>query len=370
MQVKISNSELKPDSTTRVIDTYAFCNKCRFSGTGEWGMTNDHLGTPRYITAGNAQPNVARGQLAGQQAFGPYGEEMRGTFNTSNGQTQALPTGYAPITGYTGHLNEDLTGLIYMKGRYYSPLWHRFINSDQGVDPNSINQYAYVGGRPFMATDPSGMQMWCLFKTIIYGYIDKDGNKVEQFRSIPVLIGGCFDDEDGKGGGNSGQGQQTQQQIKKDCEEYAERLVALASSYRSNYLFGKMAFGKDLFDKAFKGNVASSLGLVTSSKKTPYDESGFNDRLIRDEQRQDVFRHIGGAIGTMAYYGDFGKLLLVGQTLSDLGQYIIKDRDESIAEIHGNIAGALLGPSFDLFFYGLKPDESLKNDIMRILCEK
>jgi RHS repeat-associated protein len=83
---------------------------------------------------------------------------MRGTFNTSNGQTQTLPSGYAPITGYTGHLNEDLTGLIYMKGRYYSPLWHRFINSDQGVDPASINQYAYVGGSPFMATDPSGMK--------------------------------------------------------------------------------------------------------------------------------------------------------------------------------------------------------------------
>jgi hypothetical protein len=47
-----------------------------------------------------------------------------------------------------------------MKGRYYSPLWHRFINSDQGVDPNSINQYAYVGGSSFMATDPSGMQIY------------------------------------------------------------------------------------------------------------------------------------------------------------------------------------------------------------------
>jgi RHS repeat-associated protein len=119
-------------------------------------LHNDHLGTPRYITAGNAQPNVARGKIAGEQAFGPYGEEMRGTFNINN-QTLQLPSGYAPVTGYTGHLNEDLTGLIYMKGRYYSPLWHRFINSDQGVDPASINQYAYVGGRPFMATDPSGL---------------------------------------------------------------------------------------------------------------------------------------------------------------------------------------------------------------------
>jgi RHS repeat-associated protein len=115
-------------------------------------LHNDHLGTPRYITAGNAQKDAARGQLAGQQAFGPYGEEMDGTYNG-----QKLPSGYRPITGYTGHLNEDLTGLIYMKGRYYSPLWHRFINSDQGVDPASINQYAYVGGSPFMATDPSGM---------------------------------------------------------------------------------------------------------------------------------------------------------------------------------------------------------------------
>ena len=44
-----------------------------------------------------------------------------------------------------------------MKGRYFSTLWHRFINSDQGVDPNSYNQMAYVGGSPFMAVDPSGM---------------------------------------------------------------------------------------------------------------------------------------------------------------------------------------------------------------------
>jgi RHS repeat-associated protein len=105
-------------------------------------LHNDYLGSPRYITSGGT------GQIAGEQAFGPYGEQMTGTFNS----------GYRPITGYTGHINEDLTGLIYMRGRYYSPKWHRFINSDQGVDPNSINQFAYVNGMPFMATDPSGMR--------------------------------------------------------------------------------------------------------------------------------------------------------------------------------------------------------------------
>jgi len=118
-------------------------------------LHSDHLGSPRYITNGNTSQST-KGQVIGEQAFGPYGESLRGTFNG-----KALPSGYWPITGYTGHLNEDMTGLIYMKGRYYSPLWHRFVSSDQGLDPNSLNQYAYAGGRPFMAADPSGMS-WVL----------------------------------------------------------------------------------------------------------------------------------------------------------------------------------------------------------------
>jgi RHS repeat-associated protein len=112
-------------------------------------LHNDYLGSPRHITNGNlGQPNT--GHIIGEQAFGPYGERVGGTF---------AAWGCKPITGYTGHINEDLTGLIYMRGRYYSPLWHRFVSSDQGVDPLSLNQFAYVGGMPFMATDPWGMAM-------------------------------------------------------------------------------------------------------------------------------------------------------------------------------------------------------------------
>jgi RHS repeat-associated protein len=88
--------------------------------------------------------------IIGEQAFGPYGERVGGTFSA---------WGCKPITGYPGHINEDLTGLIYMRGRYYSPLWYRFVNSDQGVDPLSLNQFAYVGGMPHMAADPWGMMM-------------------------------------------------------------------------------------------------------------------------------------------------------------------------------------------------------------------
>lgn len=105
----------------------------------------DHLGTPRLVTKGaGSWPSTSNGTPEGTQAFGPYGESIS-------------QTGYMPLAGFTGHLQSDATGLVYMRGRYYSPAWHAFINSDQGFDPSTWNQKAYVGGSPFMGSDFSGM---------------------------------------------------------------------------------------------------------------------------------------------------------------------------------------------------------------------
>jgi hypothetical protein len=43
-------------------------------------LHNDYLGSPRYITNGNINQSTT-GKIAGEQAFGPYGEQMTGTFN-------------------------------------------------------------------------------------------------------------------------------------------------------------------------------------------------------------------------------------------------------------------------------------------------
>ncbi len=107
-------------------------------GSGVHELHDDYLGSPTVITA------AANGSVEGTQVFGPYGELMSRTGS------------YIPLTGYTGHLQADPSGLIYMRGRYYSPAWHAFVNSDQGLDPSTWNQKAYVSGMPFMATDPSG----------------------------------------------------------------------------------------------------------------------------------------------------------------------------------------------------------------------
>ena len=110
-------------------------------------LHSDHLGSPRLITKGaGTWASSLIGTAEATQAYGPYGELLSQTGS------------YLPTTGYTGHLQTDASGLIYMRGRYYSPAWHAFVNSDQGADSGQWNQRAYVGGSPFMGTDPSGMQ--------------------------------------------------------------------------------------------------------------------------------------------------------------------------------------------------------------------
>ena len=63
--------------------------------------------------------------------------------------------------GYTGHLDDTETGLIYARARYYDSEMGRFINRDplEGVldSPVTWNAYLYANANPSKFTDPSGM---------------------------------------------------------------------------------------------------------------------------------------------------------------------------------------------------------------------
>lgn len=156
-------------------------------------LHSDHLGSPRLITKGaGTWGSSLVGTVEGTQAFGPYGENL--PLNTS---------GYPTLTGYTGHLQADASGLIYMRGRYYSPAWHAFVNSDQGVDPNSKNQRAYAGGGPFMASDPSGMAIgYCII--VGYEWQDQDGGVSfqEVYRECAAYGDSGNQNNSGDGSGN------------------------------------------------------------------------------------------------------------------------------------------------------------------------
>jgi RHS repeat-associated protein len=68
--------------------------------------------------------------------------------------------GVVPTIGFTGHVNDADTGLVYMQQRYYDPVARRFLS----VDPvaknantgGSFNRYSYAGNNPYKYIDPDG----------------------------------------------------------------------------------------------------------------------------------------------------------------------------------------------------------------------
>ncbi|MBE1442606.1 RHS repeat-associated core domain-containing protein [Paenibacillus sp. OAS669] len=74
---------------------------------------------------------------------------------------------------YTGELQDDESGLIYLRARYYDPAVGRFINEDtyEGdiKNPLSLNLYTYVHNNPLIYIDPTGH--YC---------VSKDGNHAHE----------------------------------------------------------------------------------------------------------------------------------------------------------------------------------------------
>jgi RHS repeat-associated protein len=99
----------------------------------------DGLGSP--VARSNAS-----GQLVGNKTrYEPYGL-------TAAGDT--------PTIGFTGHVNDADTGLVYMQQRYYDPVAGRFLSIDPvTTDANtggSFNRYVYANNSPYRYTDPDG----------------------------------------------------------------------------------------------------------------------------------------------------------------------------------------------------------------------
>jgi RHS repeat-associated protein len=87
----------------------------------------------------------AAGTLQTQYSFEPYGKAT--TAGTANNNSQK----YAAR-------EDDGTGTIYYRARYYMPLSARFISEDVvGWASGQTNGYAYVNGDPILYSDPLGL---------------------------------------------------------------------------------------------------------------------------------------------------------------------------------------------------------------------
>lgn len=73
--------------------------------------------------------------------------------------------------GYTGHVNDPETGLVYMQARYYDSAVGRFLSVDP-VDPQAgnvfnIGRYEYANNSPIVNIDPDGRVSWGDVKSLL-----------------------------------------------------------------------------------------------------------------------------------------------------------------------------------------------------------
>jgi RHS repeat-associated protein len=111
--------------------------------------------------------------------YEPYGYTTAGT---KPGPTVVGVATTGSAIGFTGHVNDPETDLVYMQQRYYDPVAGRFLSIDPvTTDANtgdSFNRYDYTNNNPYKYIDPDGRAPWPieLAKAIIN--IAKQGAKV------------------------------------------------------------------------------------------------------------------------------------------------------------------------------------------------
>lgn len=87
----------------------------------------------------------ANGNITATFDYAPYGTQAMGT----------VPDG----PGYTGHVNDRDTGLVYMQARYYDPIGRMLSVDPTGPVAGNIygfNRYVYANNNPIVNIDPDG----------------------------------------------------------------------------------------------------------------------------------------------------------------------------------------------------------------------
>lgn len=100
----------------------------------------------------------ASGNITATFEYTPYG--------TYAPQGTSTPGPAPKGPGYTGHVNDPETNLVYMQARYYDPATGHFLSVDPvGPAPGNsfnFNRYAYVNNNPIVHIDADGREAACV----------------------------------------------------------------------------------------------------------------------------------------------------------------------------------------------------------------
>ena len=150
----------------------------------------DALGSPVARTN-------AIGALLSRTRYEPYGATAGG----------ANPTGI----GFTGHVNDADTGLVYMQHRYYDPMAGRFLSVDPVVTNTStgamFNRYDYANNNPYRYTDPDGRVAVIALpfaSRLAAAALEKAVTKLLQFAAVAMAANHAANNSGSGSGSNAG----------------------------------------------------------------------------------------------------------------------------------------------------------------------
>lgn len=106
-------------------------------------------------------------QLIAKYQYDSFGNCILITDNNGSIISSIEHIAYINPFGYRSYYYDKETNLYYLNGRYYNPLWGRFLNADGTINANSdivsCNLYAYVSNNFINKFDSSGKVFFSLF---------------------------------------------------------------------------------------------------------------------------------------------------------------------------------------------------------------
>ncbi len=137
---------LERDGSNNLIRRYEYGVKreAMTSGGNTFYYHDDGLGSVANVTSSS-------GATEWTYEYDPFG--------ATSVETQVDPVAPENVMKFAGEL-ADATGLIYLRAREYDPVTGRLLERDPlpaEMDSSAVSTYAYVGDRPTVFTDPSGM---------------------------------------------------------------------------------------------------------------------------------------------------------------------------------------------------------------------